>query len=102
MPTDKITLSNLNQFIALAKKQPALMNIGGMVTFRAYMTVTNSSGCAKCNKNASKLAALRPQFEAALATLTPDERNRMKSLLDASQVCYYSKQPNGVLKQICF
>jgi hypothetical protein len=100
--TEKLTISNINQFIGYARTTPALLNIGGLFLFRPYATVAPSAGCSKCSKTTNKLAEQRPQFEAALSTLTADEQSRLKALLNTKQLCFYIRQPGGILKQSCF
>jgi hypothetical protein len=101
MPSERVTLANVNQLIGLARQNPGILNIGGLATFRGQTTVATLPGCSKCGSGA-KLAELRPQFEAALLTLSGDEKIRLKTLLDTNTVCFYTKQPNGELKQHCF
>ena len=102
MPSEKITISNVNQFMGYAKKVPAVLNVGGLFAFRSYLTVVTNSGCAKCNQNATRLAALRPQFEATMSVLNEQEKNRLKTLLDTKKICFWTKAANGQLLETCF
>lgn len=97
--TEKLVISNLNQFMGLAAKSPALLNIGGFSFLRPRLTV---SGCGKCGRAQAILAEQRPQWESAFSVLTPNEQNQMKNLLDAKSICYHTKQPNGQIQQRCF
>lgn len=102
MNSERVTIANINQFIALAKKEPSLLNVGGLSIFRSYVTVANSEGCSKCSKRSSKITEMRPQFEAALSVLSATEQQRMKALLATNSICYYRKEPNGQLSLNCF
>ncbi len=102
MPSEKVTISNVTQFVGLAKNTPGLLNLGGLFVFRPWLTVTGTDGCQKCSQKKAQLAALRPEFEAALLSLTASEQARMKTLLDTSNVCYWYKKANGQLAQQCF
>ena len=97
--TERLVISNLNQFMQLAAKNPAILNIGGFAFLRPRLT---ASGCGKCGNAQNLLNTQRPQWEAAFSVLSPSEQNQMKNLLDAAQVCYHVKQANGQLKLNCF
>jgi hypothetical protein len=97
--TERLVISNLNQFMQLAAKNPAILNIGGFAFLRPRLTV---NGCGKCGRAQAILNEQRPQWEATFSVLSATEQNQLKNLLDAKQVCYYIKQPNGQLKLNCF
>lgn len=102
MEVEKITISNIHQFVGLIKKAPGILNLGAFGVFRPFLTASIDSGCARCARNRAKLDELRPQFEASLAVLSAGEQTRMKALLEAKKICYWSKAPNGQLQQHCF
>ncbi len=97
--TERLVISNLNQFMQLAAKNPGILNIGGFAFLRPRLT---ASGCGKCSNAQGILNTQRPQWEAAFSVLSTTEQNQLKNMLDAAQVCYYVKQPNGQLKLNCF
>ncbi len=99
MPSERITISNISQFMGLAGKAPSILNIGGFSALRSFASA-KPGGCA-CNKKAG-LIQMRPQFEASLSVLTTSEQNQLKNLLDTKEICYYAKQPGGQLKLNCF
>jgi hypothetical protein len=100
MPSERVAISNINQFVGYAKKYPALLSIGGFASLRGYVTVGDE--CNTCSRKQNLLQEMRPTFEASFAVLTPGEQQRMKTILDTNRVCYYTKLPNGQLKSTCF
>lgn len=95
----KIVISNLAQFHGIAVKHPEILNIGAFSLFRDIFS--KLTGKCNCNKN-KELIAYRPQFETAFVVLTQADKDRMKSLLNATDLCYYIKEANGQLKLNCF
>lgn len=98
--TEKLVISNINQFMGFANKNQGLLNVGGFAFLRGYLNT--GATCGKCSKASSKLSELRPQWEASFAVLSPSEKTLLKNLLDTKQLCYYARQPNGQLKINCF
>lgn len=99
--TSKLIIGNINQFAGFVDKNPAIMSIPAFIPLRsAFEAAKSSTGC-KCNRS-SALSQQRPQFEASLSVLTPAEQTRLKTLLDAEQICYYKKNTSGALQLICF
>lgn len=97
----RIIIGNINQFSGFVAKNPAILSIPAFLSLRsAFEAAKSATGC-KCNKSKA-LTQYRPQFDAALSVLTPSEQTRLKTLLDAEQVCYYKKNPSGTLTLTCF
>lgn len=96
-----VIISSVNQYADLARKYPALLNIGSFSLLRSVIQ-TPTSGCNKCGRTGSDIANYRPQFEAAFALLSEAEQTAMKDILSVHQICYYSKTASGQLKKNCF
>ena len=99
--TSKLIIGNINQFAGFVEKNPAIMSIPAFISLRSAFAAAKSGTDCKCNKSKT-LTQHRPQFEAALSVLTSSEQARLKTLLDAEQLCYYKKNPNGSLQLTCF
>ena len=97
--TEQLVVTNVNQFLTLARKKPGILNIGGFAFLRKFL---DEPSCGKCNKKGNVLNELRPQWEASFAVLSASEKNQIKSILDTKKMCYYFRQPNGQLKSSCF
>ncbi|WP_395000468.1 hypothetical protein [Acinetobacter sp.] len=98
--TERIAISSILQFVEYAKANPSLLNIGNFNLLKP--TLTMQKGCACKSKPGSDIGAYRPQFEAAMAMLTDNEKSIMKTVLNTKQICYYVKNTQGQLKQTCF
>ncbi len=98
--TKKLAISNVHQFIGLAKKNPAVLNVGGFAFLRSF--VDAKAGCGKCSAKADGINELRPQWEAVFSVLSAREQTQLKNLLDTEQICYYTRTVNGQLKPTCF
>jgi len=106
--TEKIVISSVAKFISLAREAPGLLNIGSLSLLKSATLPTPSKptigkGC-NCGKKANgfDVSILRPQFEAAMLTLSDSDKSNMKKLLSAETICYYVKNNIGQLKQTCF
>lgn len=99
--TSKLIIGNINQFAGFVEKNPAIMSIPAFISLRSAFEASKSATGCKCNKSKA-LTEYRPQFEASLSVLTPNEQSRLKTLLDTEQLCYYKKNPNGTLNLTCF
>ena len=101
MNTPKLVITSIVQFADLSKRHPAILNLNSFITIKDVIDkALNKPGC-KCNVG-KDLVHYRPQFETAMAILTPDEQTQLKALLNADVLCYYQKDLGGKLKQICF
>lgn len=98
---NKLVISSIVQFSDIAKKNPGILNINSFSLIKdAIAKATSKPGC-KCNVK-KDLTAYRPQFETAMMVLSPAEQTRMKTLLNVDEICYYQKESDGRLKQLCF
>ena len=99
---ERLTISSINQFVDLARKNPDLLSIGNFNLLKPAVDMKPASSC-NCNKKAGADATIyRPQMEAALAMLNDTGKSQMKSVLKAKQICYYTKNAQGQVKQTCF
>lgn len=97
---DRVSISSIMKFIELAREKPSLLTIGNFSLLQPVMAI--KGGCSCKTKPGQDIGAYRPQFEAAMAMLTDNDKLVMKAALDTKQVCYYQKNAQGQLKQICF
>lgn len=100
--TERLVVSNVNQYMAHAVKNPSILNVGGFGFLRSSLTTFQKPGCGKCSGKSPNLSELRPQWEAAFNVLSEQERTQLKALLNTKQLCYYVRKPNGELKSTCF
>lgn len=98
---ERIAISSIAQFIEHARSNPSLLNIGNFNLLRPTLNM-KTKGCACKGKPGADIAAYRPQFEAAMAMLSDNEKSIMKTVLNTKQICYYVKNTQGQLKQTCF
>lgn len=89
--TTKLTVSNLQQMVAILLKYPALQQfpcfapLGGLIV--KYKQIINEKRC-KCELG-PLFSAYRPTFLAMLGNLQPSDVNLIKTVLKVSQFCYY-------------
>ena len=105
---EKVVISSVAKFISLAREAPALLSIGNLSLLKSVTLPTPDrpsigKGC-NCSKkpNGLDISVLRPQFEAAMLTLTDSDKAAMKRVLSAETICYYAKNNVGQLKLTCF
>ena len=99
--TKRVVLANLQQFLALVNKYPRL---GGLSSFAALIPIINdyknTTGC-KCNIKA-RLATYKVTFDNCIQNVSPADRNVLKQLLQADEICYYIRSTTGGLSLQCF
>jgi len=98
----RITISSVNSFANLARQHPSILNVGAFNLLRDVILKPKKSGCNCGGGGAIDLSAYRPQFESALTMLTDADKQAIKTILSTQQVCYYTKNGQGQLKQYCF
>lgn len=99
---DRVTLASIVQLAGFASQNPVILNIAAFSSLnRVLASQGDNKGCKPCKARAV-LANYRPQFEAAMSVLTELEKTQLKKLLDAKEVCYNYKAPNGSIKTKCF
>ena len=83
------------------------MGLSSLSALKDLATAAPAAAKAGCNcsaraKKANDLAVYRPMFEAAMAMLSPDEKESFKSILNVKKVCYFIKDNKGQIKKHCF
>lgn len=94
----KLVISSLSQLGDLAKNKPNILNIPSFSVLKQILSEKKTCNCKK-GKN---LAIYRPQFEAAMAMLSPSDQNKLKIELGVDQLCYFYKDNMGQIKETCF
>lgn len=98
---NRVVITSISQFADLSKRHPGILNINTFAGLKDIITTVLAKPGCKCNIG-KDLIVYRPQFEAAMAMLSPQDQTRMKALLNAETLCYYHKEANGKLSQVCF
>lgn len=97
----KVIITSITQFVDISKKTPGILNLNAFNSIKDIIVkALNKPGC-KCNVGRD-LVSYRPQFETAMSIMSTAEQTQMKALLNAESICYYQREPNGKLRQICF
>lgn len=103
---DLLYITNINQFVSYARLKPQILSVGSLRTLKDIVSkpaVAKAAGCSKCGgKGGEDLSVYRPQFDSAMAMLSPTEQQQLKSIIGCKQLCYYRKNPQGQLKKECF
>ena len=99
----RFILSNIQQFMALVKDKPGILNIGAFSTLRPAYESYNQQPKSGCNcKSGNNLNNYRTQFESAVKGLSAEDKTRLKDILQSEQICYYGRGSNGGLTLECF
>ncbi len=96
----KYTFSSFEAFIQLLSKYPALFTILAFQSFKPAMEYDKHKSSCGCSSVTEYLNRFKGQFEPAIRSLQPNEIQKLKSILNVEQVCYYVKR-NGTMQQIC-
>lgn len=100
----KLVITSTSQMVSLLKNNPALSGIGGLSSISAALNQpTKSSNCGPCNKNLRPvdMNVAKGRVEASLASLTMEDVNQIKSILNLTEFCYY-RNSGGSLNLVCF
>lgn len=98
----KVVFSSLQNFTQLLLQYPALLGIAAFSPLSSLIEhlKADAGGCA-CNKNDIFLR-YKGSFESAITSLQQADKDRIKSILNADQVCYYVRNDRGGLELVCF
>lgn len=101
---NRVMISSLVSFLNLMTANPSMANIPALSALvpalQKYKTEQNSKGC-NCKKT-STLRDYKPIYDTLMANMSTFDRNQLKSILKADQLCYYVVNANHVLEMKCF
>jgi hypothetical protein len=99
----KVIISSVPNFITMIQQHPALLQIPAFASVKQVITSLSNQN-AKCIPCKAKkvISDNRKVFEAAITSLQPHEKQQMKTILGASEVCYYTLNNNSKLSIVCF
>ena len=98
----RVVLSSIEQVSNLLRAKPELLNIPAFSGLRPLIEYlkNNGKGCGCTIKEL--YARYLPNFSAAINSLKSSDIEIMKNVLNASQICYYTRSKvNGALERIC-
>jgi hypothetical protein len=98
----RVTISSVGQFLTLAERHPAMLRIPSFNVIKNAITQSIPKNCGCSGKKADLLAQQRQFFESAISVLSAREQAELKTVLNADQVCYNKKAPNGQINLYCF
>lgn len=100
----RLLLTSVNQLIMLAKNNPAISaRVPSLTPVQSMnMSATPQKSCNCGGKvNFTTPDVNKQHAENILSTLTQDDFNAIKSVLNLEELCYYKRKQNNTLEMVC-